>query len=128
VKGAPRGAIRIRKDIRCLLAWWDQGIGRSLVFGPARQETGRKLPRWCCVLARYPQLLTTNNMDSIIMMDQLPKEYTNDVVEAAQLLYRVARVVVEYHRYYNALVGWAKQKTWPGLLLAVRRRVPAPSF
>jgi hypothetical protein len=53
-------------------------------FGPARQETGRKFPRRCCVLARYPQLLTTNNKDSIIMMDQLPKKYTNDVVEAAQ--------------------------------------------
>jgi hypothetical protein len=45
---------------------------------------GRKLPRRCCVLARYPQLLTTNNMDSIIMKDQLPKEHIEDVVKAAQ--------------------------------------------
>jgi hypothetical protein len=55
-------------------------------FGPAPQETGRKLPHRLCVLARDPQLSTTNNKDGI-MMDQSAKEYLNGVVKGAQKMH-----------------------------------------
>jgi hypothetical protein len=64
------------------------GLERSLVSAEVWSQRFKKredkLSRRRCVLARYPPLLTTHNTDTYFMMDQLAKEYTIDVVKAAQ--------------------------------------------